>query len=159
MIDKKNIIFLLMLGVAVIAGAGGVAMVYKQRGLRNNNAGNLVITKDEWKGKVPVSKNTDGKFEQFIAPEWGLRAMFIDLRGDIEKRKQNTIRKLIYSYAPPNENLTEKYIQSVVNQTGLSENALITPAYYLPLMKAIIKHENGINPYDDAFIVYSMGLA
>jgi len=158
MINKKDIIFLLMVSVAVIAGVTGVSIIYKQRGLRNNNAGNLVLTNIKWKGKIPNEQNTDGKFEQFTKPEWGLRAMFHDLRGDIEKDGLNTIRKLIYSYAPPNENLTEKYIESVVKQTGLSADAKITQGFYLPLMKEIMKHENGLNPYDDNFIIYSMGL-
>lgn len=150
----------LLIALVVIAGASTVAVgvkMYKQRGLRNNNPGNLVITNIKWNGKIPVEKNTDGKFEQFVDAFSGIRAMFSDLRGDIEKDKLNTIRKLITSYAPPHENLTEKYIASVSSQINLAENKLITPSHYLPLMKAIIKHENGIQPYSDAEIVRAMG--
>lgn len=133
-----------------------VTSVLEPRGIRNNNPGNLVITGDAWKGKVPVSQNTDGKFEQFTQPLWGIRAMFIDVRGDIEKDGLNTIRKLITEYAPQFENNTAAYIQSVVNQVGIGPDARILPVHYLNVLKAIIRHENGKQPYSDAQIIEAM---
>lgn len=130
-----------------------VVSVLEKRGIRNNNPGNLVITNIDWKGKVPVSKNTDGKFEQFTQPLWGIRAMFMDIRGDIEKDGLNTIRKLITAYAPKIENNTAAYIQAVVNRVGIGADARIMPAHYLSLLKAIIHHENGKQPYSDALII------
>lgn len=133
-----------------------VTSVLEPRGLRNNNPGNLVLTTIAWKGKVPNAQNTDGKFEQFTQPLWGIRAMFIDVRGDIEKDGLNTIRKLITEYAPKFENNTAAYIQSVVNQVGIGSDTRILPAHYLNLLKAIIKHENGKQPYSDALIIEAM---
>lgn len=148
------------LGALVIFGGGQVAKaISNARGIRNNNPGNLVKTADAWKGKVAHAQNTDGRFEQFIAPEWGIRAMFIDVRGDITKRGQNTVKKLITSYAPAFENNTAAYIAVVAKAIGKSADALITDSDYLPLMKAIIKHENGSNPYPDALIIKGMNLA
>lgn len=133
-----------------------VTSVLEPRGIRNHNPGNLVLTTIAWKGKVPNAQNTDKKFEQFTQPLWGIRAMFIDVRGDIEKDGLNTIRKLITEYAPKIENNTAAYIQSVVNQVGIGPDARILPAHYLNLLKAIIRHENGKQPYSDVLIIEAM---
>jgi hypothetical protein len=133
-----------------------VTKALEPRGIRNNNPGNLVLTTIAWKGKVPNAQNTDGKFEQFTQPLWGIRAMFMDVRGDIEKDGLNTIRKLITVYAPAFENNTAAYIQSVVNQVGIGADTKIQSANYLNLLKAIINHENGKQPYSDALIIEAM---
>ncbi|MBF2709249.1 structural protein [Flavobacterium soyangense] len=115
------------------------------RGIRNNNPGNLISTNIQWLGKIPLSKNTDGKFEQFETIELGIRAMFKDLINDINKGK-NTVRKLITEYAPPNENNTGKYIKDVCSSIGVTPDQIITSVNYsflLMLGKAIIKKENG----------------
>lgn len=117
----------------------------KPRGFRNNNPGNLVITSSAWKGKVPVSQNTDDRFEQFTAMYWGVRAMLIDIIGDIVKDGLNTLNKLIPEYAPPFENNTTAYIQSVSNATGLkpSQDIPLDKKTLSRLIKAKIEVENG----------------
>lgn len=115
------------------------------RGIRNNNPGNLVSTNIAWQGKIPLSKNTDGKFEQFTSMEYGIRAMFKDLVNDINKGK-NTVRKLINEYAPPSENNTGQYIKDVASSIGVTADQKITSInekFLLMLGKAIIKKENG----------------
>ena len=89
------------------------------RGIRNNNPGNLVKTSIGWQGKK--SPNTDGRFEQFTAFVWGVRAQIKDVRGDIVNDGKNTIRKLITEYAPAFENNTSGYINQVTN--GMNMNA------------------------------------
>ena len=131
--------------IAITAGAGYSR--YKQRGIRNNNPGNLVITSAAWKGKTPVAKNTDGHFEQFSSHLYGIRAMFRDIRGDIETDGLNTVTKLINTYAPPHENNTIAYITAVSGALKKSAHARIVPADYPALIAAIIKHENGVQPY------------
>ena len=42
------------------------------RGLRNNNPGNIRITKDKWQGLR--EKQTDKEFFQFVEMKWGYRA-------------------------------------------------------------------------------------
>lgn len=115
------------------------------RGIRNNNPGNLVITRIPWKGKVPRAKNTDGKFEQFVTMEWGLRAMMMDVRGDIVKDGKNTIRTLITEYAPKWENDTLGYINVVSKKVGLKPDQVIPvdKNTMTRLIEAIITHENG----------------
>ena len=115
------------------------------RGVRNNNPGNLKITKDLWVGKIPLSLNTDGGMEQFKEVKFGIRAMFIDILGDIRKGK-NTLRKLISEYAPPFENNTIAYINVVSKKLNISPDKVIKDVDYLflhQLGRAIIDHENG----------------
>lgn len=119
------------------------------RGIRNNNPGNLVMTKDLWLGKISYSENTDldKKFEQFTEVKYGIRAMLIDILGDIGKGK-NTIKKLISEYAPPNENNTSKYVSVVSKAMGMKPDEIIKQVdftFMMQLAKAIIKHENGVD--------------
>lgn len=115
------------------------------RGIQNNNPGNLVITNINWQGKVPVSQNTDGKFEQFTSMAYGVRAMLKDLIDDIDNDGNNTIRKLITVYAPPRENDTEAYIKLVSSKTGIPENQPLTidKNTLLKVGSAITGVENG----------------
>lgn len=128
------------------------------RGIRNNNPGNLVITSIDWLGKVPADKNTDGRFEQFISPEYGIRAMWRDVTGDIERKGLDTPAKLIAQYAPDFENDTDSYIESVAGALGISRYDRIRPEHYPALIQAIIRHENGVQPFTADFIVYSSQL-
>jgi hypothetical protein len=133
-----------------------VTKVLEPRGIRNNNPGNLVLTTIAWKGKVPNAQNTDKHFEQFTAPLWGIRAMFMDVRGDIEKDGLNTLRKLIAVYAPAHENNTQAYIDFVSKKLGIGADSKIMPSHYFELLKAIIQIENGKQPYTDALIIEAM---
>ncbi len=138
---------------------GEVVGIMAKRGIRNNNPGNLVKTSIQWRGKVPESESTDSRFEQFTSPVWGIRAMFMDIRGDIEKDGKNTLVSLLSEYAPSFENNTASYVQSVAQRAGLGPEQPITPEYYEGLIKAIIYHENGEQPYSDATIQEAMALA
>lgn len=126
-------------------------MSFKIRGLRNNNPGNIRITRIPWTGKVPVSENTDGEFEQFYNAEDGIRAMARDLLTGYN-RGEDTISEIISSWAPNNENNTGAYIASVSKQTGIEPNSRFPSDKIKSLVKAIIVHENGINPYSDSVI-------
>lgn len=143
---------------AVVIGGRVTYTHFKQRGIRNNNPGNLVITNIPWRGKVSREANTDGKFEQFTRPEYGIRAMFMDIRNDLRKGK-NTIRKLITEYAPPHENDTAAYIAAVSRTTGRGPDYALTEADYPALVAAIIQHENGVQPYPMSLIKTAIGMA
>lgn len=90
-------------------------------GLRNNNPGNLRAG-DNWQGMI----GTNQGFVVFENIAWGIRALGIDLRGDIETDGGNTIRKLITAYAPPTENNTTAYIAAVVEYTGLDADHVLS---------------------------------
>lgn len=125
------------------------------RGIRNNNPGNIRWG-DDWKGLVPEGQRTDKSFCQFKAPEFGIRAMIIILRNYQSKYGLKTITGIIKRWAPPNENDTQAYIRSVAQATGTDADKPIdlTDSHKLfPLLQAIIKHENGTQPYEyDVFI-------
>jgi len=115
------------------------------RGIRNNNPGNLIQSKQNWQGKIPHSQNTDSRFEQFYRLVDGLRAMMIQLRGDIIKGK-NTLTALIHKYAPSFENNTPAYINAVAQKIGIGANEPITyldKNLLLKLTKAMAEVENG----------------
>jgi hypothetical protein len=95
------------------------------RGLRNNNPGNLRVLPGGQKWLGEIDPDPDG-FSRFSDIAYGLRAMITDLAGDIMRDGRNTIRKLIYAYAPPSENDTEAYINSLAAYTGIGADTIIT---------------------------------
>lgn len=96
------------------------------RGIRNNNPGNLIFTNIKWNGKLPKEQNKDRRFEMFIAPVYGVRAMIKDLKHDIEKGK-STVPQLIEEYAPRFENNTDNYIDTVCRELKVSKTAKLLP--------------------------------
>ena len=131
------------------------------RGIRNNNPGNIRWG-DDWQGLVPKSERTDKSFCQFTAPEYGIRAMIIILRNYENKHGLNTVRKIINRWAPPVENDTEAYVNSVAKQVGVDADKVIDVTdsrVMIPLLEAIITHENGSQPYEFATFVKAIDLA
>ena len=155
------LVLLLLVGVATVTNRDQIQEGIRKlasRGVRNNNPGNLELTNIPWQGKVPRTENTDGRFEQFYTPFNGIRALARDLTTKVG-RGLDTIRKIIEVYAPPLndagefENDTEAYIKSVSKQTGIAaEQPINFELEKFDLVKAIIVHENGNNPYPDALI-------
>jgi len=133
----------------------------KPRGIRNNNPGNIRWC-DEWQGLVPKSQRTDKSFCQFISPEYGIRAMIVILRNYQSKYGLRTITGMIKRWAPPNENNTQAYINSVVQATGTEADQpidLLDSRKLFPLLQAIIQHENGSQPYEFNVFVSALDLA
>ncbi|HEN4998335.1 TPA: structural protein [Klebsiella aerogenes] len=125
------------------------------RGIRNNNPGNIRWG-DNWQGLVPEFQRTDKSFCQFKSPEYGVRAMVVILRNYQRKYGLDTISKIISRWAPPNENNTQAYINSVAQSVGVGVDQKIDvndSRIMIPLLEAIIKHENGVQPYGfDVFV-------
>lgn len=110
------------------------------RGIRNNNP--LNIRKgNNWQGER--EHQVDPSFEEFETIQMGLRAGFIILRNYqrnslAPKMRANTIRKIINRWAPPSENNTLKYIETVARRSGLNPDELI--AYRdKPRMLAVVE--------------------
>lgn len=121
------------------------------RGLRNNNPGNLrrlPKRKDGsdqlWHGEIKYAQSEDASFSQFIDLKSGIRAMMKDIYGDFT-RGLNNVTALIGNYAPPNENNTKAYINSVAKTLGILATApfLLTYERMLILCEAIVLVENG----------------
>jgi len=118
------------------------------RGIRNKNPGNIRDSiYNNWNGKTGV----DGAgFVIFSDARFGIRAIGKTI-DSYQRRSVLTIAQIIETWAPPSENNTASYIQSVAARMATSPDYIPSRSKgdYLPLVKAIITHENGFNPYSD----------
>jgi hypothetical protein len=114
------------------------------RGIRNNNPGSIRKSQTTWAGQTPTQ--SDPAFVQFIAPEYGIRAMAKVLKSYFS-RGTDTIEKVISTWAPATENNTTAYIASVAKNSNLAANAKLSAADLGKIIPAIIQHENGAQPY------------
>lgn len=129
------------------------------RGIRNNNPGNIRHG-DKWQGLA--DKQTDAAFCVFKAPEWGIRALVKILRNYQTKHGLKTVESIINRFAPQIENDTSSYILSVCQVLDVKPRDVIDvfePGIMINLLKAIIRHENGIQPYSDEVLKKSLELA
>lgn len=92
------------------------------RGIRNNNPLNIRIG-NTWLGER--MNPTDPAFEEFVAIEYGYRAAFCILRRYIRRYNKNTITAIVSTWAPANENNTQRYIDFVAAQMKISPNETI----------------------------------
>ena len=126
------------------------------RGIRNNNAGNIRAKSIIWDGQTGID---DKGFAIFKSPEWGIRALGKLLLNYERLHGLNTVQSIISRYAPPVENVTSSYINSVSKKLGLDPHTTFVVSDYLPiLVDAIIYHENGMNPYSDELIENGLSL-
>lgn len=124
------------------------------RGVRNANPGNIRKSKDQWEGAI----GDDGAFVIFDSPESGVRALGKNLLS-YGRQGYDSIEKIINRWAPPNENDTQAYIDSVVAATGIPATQsldLSDPDTLSSLAQAISFHETG-SRYDPE--VYQQGVA
>lgn len=136
------------------------------RGIRNNNPGNIRVGQP-WQGLAKPSERTpeqvaETEFAVFVAPEWGIRAMARLFQAYRTKYGLTTAAEIIRKWAPPVENKTTVYINAVADSMGVSAGAELDtsdPEILRPLIKAIIQHENGQQPYSDTTIMAGIALA
>lgn len=124
------------------------------RGVRNANPGNIRKSKDQWEGAI----GDDGAFVIFDSPESGVRALAKNLQS-YGRQGYDSIEKIINRWAPPSENDTQSYIDSVVAATGIPATQsidLTDPDVLASLSEAIGYHETG-SRYDPE--VYKQGVA
>jgi hypothetical protein len=98
------------------------------RGIRNNNPTNVTNVFGGWAGQV----DTDGDFAVFKDMSWGVRAWLLNFYSSYNNHNTTTLRQYISRFAPPNENDTTAYIQSISDYTG------IQPDEQLPLDQASV---------------------
>lgn len=130
------------------------------RGIRNHNPGNIRRSSDPWQGLA--ERQGDVEFFTFKSPIYGIRALARTLITYQDKHGLRTIRQIIGRWAPPVENNTNAYVRAVAEATDLDADQMLDLHdfdYLFPLTKAIIKHENGQQPYTDAQITKALVLA
>ena len=135
-----------------------MSTIQQPRGIRNHNPGNIRHNPaNKWRGLSAEQADTD--FAQFDTPEFGIRALCVLLRNYEIRHGLNTVRGIISRYAPPCENNTDAYIDHVCKALGVSADDVLdlnSEAVMMPLVKSIILHENGIQPYTDGQIQTGM---
>jgi hypothetical protein len=147
-------------GGAYEGAAGLESMTNRQatRGIRNNNPGNL-----NYVGQAGATREEgpNGRFAVFKTAKDGLEALANQLRlyGD---RGLDTVREVVTTYAPSSENDTKAYIDQLAQFMGIDPDEKFDvradPAALAMLMKGIIKHENGYNPYGSEQINAAAGM-
>lgn len=145
----------------------GIAIGEKMttRGVRNCNPGNIDYNpRNQWQGQLGLEIGVPNpRFARFDSPENGIRALaklLLAYRGKdgmpgIGAPGIDTVREIINRWAPGNENDTESYINAVSKSIGVTPNQMIDvriPSILASLTAAIIKHENGSNPYPSSVI-------
>jgi hypothetical protein len=131
------------------------------RGIRNNNPGNIRWG-DAWQGLLSADQRTDPTFCQFTDPVYGIRAMARIFAKYSDAYGLTTVAGIIGRWAPPVENDTPAYVSNVARLLGVSPSDKINvhdAAIMCMLIKAVIQHENGEQPYDSAAIDKGTALA
>lgn len=142
--NKDWIIWIAIVALAIAATGTGIFLM--TRGIRNNNPGNIRHGGSQWQGMSAIQ--SDSEYVQFDDPVYGIRALAKLLKNYQSRYGLNTINQIINRWAPPSENLTGSYVDNVSRIVGIGKNqAINVNDYIVPLVKAIITHENGEQPY------------
>jgi len=122
------------------------------RGYRNNNPGNIRLTFDNNGSKIFVYEGevngSDKSFRTFKTIEYGYRALFALLSHYVRSEGLNTLRQIINTYAPNNENDTDSYLMTVSTMTNKNPDEPVdfTDNEFIQQLAASISYvENGID--------------
>lgn len=145
-----NYIYIAALGAATLFFLLPGDSMKQTRGIRNNNPGNIRGNNAyQWRGEVG---RDDLDFVVFDAPENGIRAIARTLNTYSNKYGINTLKDIISRWAPSIENNTEAYIQHAEQALKISRHTPIGEQHKADLIKVIIQHENGSQPYSNKVI-------
>lgn len=128
------------------------------RGIRNNNPGNI----QKGVGFAGEVEGNDSRFATFRTPEDGIRATARNLLTYQRQHGLDTVRDIVNRWAPPSENDTGAYVQQVARALGVEAGErldLSDPGTLERLTTAIIRHENGMQPYTAEQLAEGVGAA
>jgi hypothetical protein len=120
-------------------------------GVRGNNPGNIDAGPVPWQGQIGVA----GRFAVFDTPINGIRALAKNLIAYQDKHDLHTVRGIINRWAPNVENDTSSYVSAVSHDMQVAPDDAIdlhTASTLIALCAAIIRHENGEQPYGQAVL-------
>lgn len=142
------------------------------RGIRNHNPGNILRSPSvTWQGQAPAAAQTDPEFVVFTAPEWGLRAICRILISYRDRHAIRTPGAIAHRWAPPQHRLpdgrvvpnhTDAYARALAAAVGASTDTILDvrdPAIMGALLAAIVRQENGQQPYGPELLRRAMDLA
>ena len=131
------------------------------RGIRNNNPGNLVASSKgkEWNGEI----GSDGKHAIFRTTEEGARAQALNVKKYVSQGK-DTLAKITADWAPVDDhNLPDQYAKTVADRMSkdlgrpftVNDKIDITnEKVFVSTLKNMAFVENGKLPYSDEVFVY-----
>lgn len=135
------------------------------RGIRNNNPGNIRKSATTWRGQS--KSQPDKAFVTFDGPEWGLRAIAKILQH-YQANGFDTVREIVARWAPPVENDTGSYVDDVARHVVVDGVAgvnpderlnLHDPGVMVAMLQAIVRHENGQQPFPVVTYIKAVQLA
>lgn len=144
--------------VFLVAGVGVTYMSTssKARGIRNNNPLNIEYNKNnDWVGQT----GSDGRFARFNKPVYGIRAAAKLIANYYNKYGLRSVYSIVNRWAPSHENDTNNYANFVAKKIGVGVNETITLNKLPQLIAAMIKMENGVQPYSMSLINKAVSLA
>lgn len=115
------------------------------RGLRNHNPLNIRRSNTQWKGMA--ERQDDGAFVSFVSNAWGYRAAFRVLHTYMVKYGLRNIEDIVSRWAPPTENHTRAYIDTVSKLSGIGSrvNLYVTNKEdMVKVVMAMAQVENGV---------------
>lgn len=130
------------------------------RGVRNRNPCNLRRSRDPWQGLA--EEQDDDQFFTFKTAAFGIRAAARVLINYQDRYDICTIRGIINRWAPPSENDTDKYIDTICQRTGLDADIKLDMQRYgdiEPLLTAMIQVECSNYKYPQAVMDEGLKLA
>jgi hypothetical protein len=120
-------------------------------GVPLHNPGNL----RHWPGVPEVNRGGKlGSFANFATDQEGLNAMAQNLLT-YSRHGLNTLNSIISTWAPSSENNTAAYIADISKKMGVGAGStldLTNPGTLTELMKDMIHHEQGRDPYNSKLI-------
>ena len=120
------------------------------KGIRLQNPGNVRLSaNNNWLGQV--QPGTDPDFCQFDTMVHGIRALAEILINYQVIHQHRTIRDIISTWAPAEENNTQAYISDVADLTGFDPDATLDLTQeddLTAMVKAISFHENGEDAHE-----------
>lgn len=125
------------------------------RGIRNNNPGNIDYNpNNNWQGQLSHDPSIEKRFARFKTPFYGIRALAKLLLNYRRLHGLRTVSQIISRWAPTSENSTHSYISAVANELGVSSDTefALNQKNLERLTAAVIRHENGRQPYADDLI-------
>lgn len=154
--DNRSKVILIAAIVGLLLVGGGVAYVYySQRGLRNNNPGNIMLEAGQtWQGQLTQAQveqaggTWDGTFVQFDTMTDGVRALILTLSNYINADGvAPDVSDIITRWSATDQ---DAYVADVASALGVAPTDTLTmnSATYIALAQAITTQENGANPID-----------
>lgn len=116
-----------------------------------NNPFNIRFSKsNRWVGLLG---NNNG-FCSFVSLELGVRAAAYLLMVTYRKLGINTIREILFRFAPLSENDTFRYISFVSNKSGYNESHVLkNPIEYSRVLSAMWSFESGYHEYNSFLFI------